>query len=92
MSPENVQIGQQYYCVGGDSTVWQVLAVFADPSGIAHARLGNVARPYELKTLTCSLLGDPVRFCLLSESPKEGVAAGTVRIKLPRRPRPQRAA
>lgn len=92
MSPENVHIGQQYYCVGGDSSVWQVLAVFAAPSGIAHARLGNVAQPYELKTLTCTLLSDPVRYCLLSESPKDGAATNAIKVKLPRRTRPKRAA
>ena len=55
MSSQNVRKGQQYCSTGGDSTVWQVLSVDPDPSGIPHARLFNVARPYEFKTLTCSL-------------------------------------
>ena len=45
MSSVNVQKGQQYCCAGGDSTVWQVLSVSTDPSGIPHARLCNVEQP-----------------------------------------------
>ena len=69
MSSMNVQKGQQYCCAGGDSTVWQVLTVAADPSGIPHARLFNVERPYEFKTLTCSLLSLPRVSASTSEEP-----------------------
>ena len=92
MSRQDVQIGQQYYCIGGDSTVWQVLSVSVDPSGISHARLSNVARPHELKTLTCSLLADPLRYCLLAETPKHGAATNIIRSKLFGRRKPKRAA
>ena len=88
MSPLNVQKGQQYCCTGGDSTVWQVLTVNPDPSGIPHARLFNVARPYEFKTLTCSLLDDPQHYRLLSEATEAGVANQAIRDKLPRRRTP----
>lgn len=88
MSSQKVQKGQQYCSTGGDSAVWQVLAVNPDPSGIPHARLFNVARPYEFKTLTCSLLDDPQHYRLLSEATEAGVANQAIRAKLPRRRTP----
>jgi len=88
MSSQNVQKGQQYCSAGGDSTVWQILSVTPDPSGIPHARLFNVKRPYEFKTLACSLLDDPAHYRLLSEACEAGVANQAIRDKLPRRRTP----
>ena len=88
MSSLQVQKGQQFCCTGGDSTVWQVLAVSPDPSGIPHARLCNAVRPYEFKTLTCSLLDDPRYYRLLSDNSDAGVAPESIRAKLPRRRTP----
>lgn len=85
MSSNQVRTGQQYCAAGGDSAVWQVLAVSPDPNGILHARLCNVERPYELKTLTCSLLADPQSYHLLAEDSEAGVAARAIRSRLPRR-------
>ncbi len=89
MSSSNVRKGQQYCCVDGDSTAWQVLAVSPDPSGIPHARLCNVERPYEFRTLTCSLLDDPRYYRLLSDDSDANVAPQTIRAKLPRRRTPR---
>lgn len=89
MSSSNVRKGQQYCCVAGDSTVWQVFAVSPDPSGIPHARLFNVGRPYELKTLTCSLLDDPLHYRLLADETDGGVAIQAIRAYLPRRRAPR---
>ena len=88
MTSQNVQKGQQYCCAGGDSTVWQVLSVDPDPSGIPHARLFNVALPYEFRTLACSLLDDHRHYRLLSEATGSGVANQAIRDKLPRRRAP----
>ena len=89
MSSTNVRTGQQYCCADGDSTVWQVLAVSPDPSGIPHARLSNVERPYEYKTLTCSLLDDPRHYRLLSDEAGASQATENIRAKLPRRRTPR---
>ena len=89
MSSSNVRKDQQFCCAEGDSTVWQVLAVSPDPSGIPHARLCNVERPYEFKTLTCSLLDDPRYFRLLSDDLDAKVASQSIRAKLPRRRTPR---
>lgn len=89
MSTSKVRKGQQYCCAGGDSAVWQVFVVSPDPSGIPHARLFNVERPYELKTLTCSLLGDPLHYRLLADESDGGVAIQGIRVKLPRRRAPR---
>jgi len=80
-----VRKGQQYCTASGDSAVWQVLAVSPDPNGILHARLCNVERPYELKTLTCSLLADPLSYRLLAENSEASAAARAIRSRLPRR-------
>lgn len=87
MSTTAVRKGQQYCCAVGDSTVWQVLGVSPDPNGILHARLANVERPYEFKTLTCSLLADPLHYRLLADESDAGVATQAIRAKLPRRRR-----
>lgn len=89
MTSSNVRTGQQYCCAEGDSTVWQVLAVNPDPSGIPHARLCNVVQPYEFKTLTCSVLDDPRHYRLLADQSEAGVATQTIRDKLPRRRTPR---
>lgn len=85
MSSAEVRPGQQYCAAGGDSTVWQVLAVSPDPSGIRHARLCNVERPYEFKTLTCSVLADPLFYRLLADDSEAGVAIRAIRARLPQR-------
>ncbi len=74
MAVREVKKGQQYYHVGGSSTVWQVRGVFGDPSGIRHAQLFDVERPYEVKTLTCSILMDSNVYRLLTDDPREGAA------------------
>ena len=74
MATPEVKKGQQYYLVGGPSTVWQVRSVYGDPSGIQHAQLVNVERPYEAKTLTCSILADSNFYRLLTDDPREGAA------------------
>ncbi len=89
MSSLNVRKSQQYCCADGDFTVWQVLAVSPDPSGIPHARLCDVKRPYEYKTLTCSLLEDPRYYRLLSDDSDASVATQNIRAKLPRRRTPR---
>ncbi len=89
MSSSNVRKGQQYCCVDGDSTAWQVLAVSPDPSGIPHARLCNVEQPYEFKTLTCSLVADPRYYRLLADEPNTGSVPQSIRAKLPRRRTPR---
>ncbi len=89
MSSTTVKEGQQYCCAEGDSTVWGVLAVAPDPSGIPHARLCNVERPYEFKTLTCSLLADPRHYRLLSDEADADLATRRIRAKLPRRRTPR---
>ena len=89
MSSTTVRKGQQYSCADGDSTVWSVLAVSPDPSGIPHARLCNVERPYEFKTLTCSLLADPRHYRLLSEETDVDLTARSIRARLPRRRSPK---
>jgi hypothetical protein len=89
MSSSNVRKDQQFCCAAGDSTVWQVLAVSPDPSGIPHARLCNVERPYEFRTLTCSLLDDPRHYRLLSDVSDANLAPQTIRAKLPRRRTPR---
>jgi hypothetical protein len=65
----DVKPGQQFYRVGGSSSVWEVRGIYGDRSGIRHAQMFNVDRPRELKTLTCSVLCDPSRYGLLSEEP-----------------------
>ena len=85
MSSTTVKKGQQYCCAAGDSTVWCVLAVSPDPSGIPHARLCNVEQPYEFRTLTCLLLADPRHYRLLSEESDADPASQSIRAKLPRR-------
>jgi hypothetical protein len=80
-----VRKGQQYCSAGGDSIVWQVLAVTPDPNGIRHAQLCNVERPYEFKTLTCSMLDDPRFYRLLADDSEAGVATRAIRARLPRR-------
>ena len=89
MSSSNVRKDQQFCCADGDSTVWQVLAVSPDPSGIPHARLCNVKRPYEFRTLTCSLLDDPRYYRLYSDVSDANLAPQTIRAKLPRRRTPR---
>jgi hypothetical protein len=89
MSSSNVRKGQQYCYADGDSSVWQVLAVSPDPSGIPHARLCNVEQPYEFKTLTCSLVADPRHYRLLSDESDASVATQSIRAKLPRRRTPR---
>ena len=89
MSSTTVKKGQRYCCADGASTVWDVLAVSPDPSGIPHARLCNVERPYEFKTLTCSLLADPRHFRLLSDEGDADRATRSIRAKLPRRRTPR---
>ena len=44
------------------AAVWKVEAVQSDASGIAHARLVNVADPSERKTLAAEVLVDHTRF------------------------------
>ena len=75
MPSSNVRKGQQYCCTDRNSTVWQVLAVSSDPNGILHAQLCKVERPYELKTLCCSLLDNPRCYCLLSDDSDAGVGS-----------------
>ena len=75
MPSSNVRNGQQYRCTDRNSTVWQVLAVYSDPNGILHAQLCKVERPYEIKTLCCSLLDDPRCYCLLSDDSDAGVGS-----------------
>lgn len=89
MSSSKVRNGQQYCSAVGDSAVWQVFVVSPDPSGILHARLFNVERPYEFKTLTCSLLEDPRSYRLLSDEFDAGVAVHAIRARLPRRRAPR---
>ena len=79
MQLQDVRKGQQYYRVDGATTVWQVRAIFGDPSGIRHARLFNVEQPYELKTLTCSVLRDASRYRLLANDPAAGAASSSLR-------------
>jgi hypothetical protein len=81
MSSSNVRKGQLLCCADRASTVWQVLEVSSDPIGILHAQLCKVERPYELKTLCCSLLDDPRCYCLVSDESDAGVASS------PRRPK-----
>ena len=83
-----VRKGQHYCGANGDMTVWRVLAVAPDPSGIPHARLCQVAQPYEFKTLTCSLISDPRHFRLVSEEDDTGTALDCISDKLPRRRTP----
>ena len=85
MSASEVRIGQQYCAAGGDSTVWQVIALSPDPNGIVHARLCNVERPNEFRTLTCSVLLDPLNHRLLADDSEPGAAIREIRKKLPRR-------
>ena len=85
MLAPNVRTGQLYCATAGDSSVWQVLAVSPDPSGIPHARLCNVERPYEFKTLTCSLLDDHRHYRLLSDDSDSRVATQAIQVKLSRR-------
>jgi len=89
MSSSNVKTGQHYCCADGDSTVWQVLTVSPDPSGIPHARLCNVEQPYEFKTLTCSLVADPRYYRLLTDDPNAGATPHSIRAKLPRQRTPR---
>ncbi len=76
MQTQQIRAGQQYYAVDGAAKVWQVQEIFGDPSGLRHARLFNVAAPYELRTFTCAVLNDSRRFRLLSEDPDHGAASG----------------
>ena len=85
MTSTDVRSGQQYCSAAGDSTVWQVLSVFPDPNGIPHAQLCNVERPYEFKTLTCSLLVDPFSYRLLADDSEAGAATRAIRGRLARR-------
>ena len=75
MPSQQVKAGQQYYAVDGAAKVWQVQEIFGDPSGLRHVRLFNVAAPSELRTFTCSVLGDSRRFRLLSDDPDHGAAS-----------------
>ena len=74
MQRMDVRAGQQYYSVEGTAKVWEVQTIFGDPSGVRHARLFNVAEPYETRTFTCSVLNDQRQFRLLSEDPAHGAA------------------
>lgn len=69
-----IKAGQQYYRVDGAGTVWQVEAIFGDANGRHHARLFNVAAPYDLRTYTCDVLRDDRCFRLLSDDPAHGAA------------------
>jgi hypothetical protein len=79
MPSHEVKKGQQYYRVDGSPTVWQVRGVFGDPSAIRHAQLFNVERPYEVKTLSCSILLDSNYYRLLTDDPRKGAAVSTFR-------------
>ena len=84
-SAPDVLPGQQYHATDGTSTVWQVVEVIGDPSGIRHARMINVAQPLELRTLTCCVLTDPDFYHLLSDGPEHGAAIGQRQAKVARR-------
>ncbi len=69
-----IKAGQQYYRIDGANTIWQVVSIFGDANGRHHARLFNVAEPYDMRTYTCEVLRDGRCFRLLSEDPDHGAA------------------
>ena len=58
MARRDVQPGQKYRQTDS-SSVWEVLALTADPEGIIHARLVRVGDTTATKMISVSALKDP---------------------------------
>ena len=66
-----VKEGQRYaqrLSVQHSANIWKVGAILAIDPSIPHARLINVADPYQTKTISCNALRDSTYFELVAET------------------------
>lgn len=69
MAKKRVQVGQVFQVVGSlRMSSWRVVATL-ELHGIPHARVVNVDDEGEMKTLSCLILTDPIRFRLVQAAP-----------------------
>ena len=67
MADTRVQVGQRFRTRGQyDVRIWQVEALFEDSDSLPHARLCEVDRTNEYRTLACEVLLDEERFSFVS--------------------------
>ena len=67
----DVKEGQRYAqrrSVQHNANIWKVGAILGVDPSIPHARLINVADPYQTKTISCIALRDRTYFELIAES------------------------
>ncbi|NNG03029.1 MAG: hypothetical protein HKM95_02880 [Inquilinus sp.] len=58
-----IKVGQRFQTRGHyDVRVWEVEALFEDTDSLPHARLCQVDRRNEFRTLACEVLLDAARF------------------------------
>ena len=63
MADTRIQVGQRFQTRGQyDHRVWQVEALFEDSDRLPHARLCEVDKSNEYRTLACEVLLDEERF------------------------------
>ena len=63
MADTPIKVGQRFRTRGQyDVRVWEVEALFEDNERLPHARLCQVDRPNEFRTLACEVLLDAARF------------------------------
>ncbi len=67
MANTRVQVGQRFRTRGQyDVRIWQVEALFEDNDRLPHARLCEVDKTNEYRTLACEVLLDEERFSPVS--------------------------
>ena len=54
-----IEVGQRFCKTGAFHSVWQVTALFADGSGVIHARLSNRVDPTVVKLISERALRNP---------------------------------
>ena len=67
----DVKEGQRYaqrLNIQQRASIWKVGAILAIDPSIPHARLINVADPYQTKTISCNALRDRTYFELIAET------------------------
>jgi len=67
MATTRVEVGQRFRACGRyDVRIWRVEALFEDNDQLPHARLCEVDRTNEYRTLACEVLLDEERFSPIS--------------------------
>lgn len=58
--PQTIDIGDRFVAAGErEGRVWEVVYLWTAVDGIQHARLANVGRPSDLRTISVPVLFDP---------------------------------